>query len=160
MRIWNGKKKISTTLWSTVTEVKDDSLLQLSFSPREVEEVDHFRQVKVPNIYSVHQVQRNIHCVNYSKRIIQVSAARIIHCARCGLSMRAENCCSQVCAKFDLQTPEGENIVVTAFEGTLKATVWDVSSLSETELAEVLLLIENITVKYDSNTMIVKELSV
>lgn len=89
VRIWNGKKKLSTTLQSTVTEVKDDSLAQISFSPGEVEEIDHFRQVKVPNIYSVHQVQRNIHCVNCSKRIIQVSAVRIVHCDRCGHSMRA-----------------------------------------------------------------------
>ena len=137
------------TLRSTVTEVKDDSLAQLSFSLREFEEIDHFRQTKVPNIYSVHQVQRNIHCINCSRRIIQVSAARIIHCDRCGHSMRAENCCSQVCAKFTLLTPQGENIVVTTFGDTLTVNVQNVSSLSETKLAEVLLLIENVTVKYD-----------
>jgi len=33
VRIWNGKKKLSTTLRSTVTKVRDNSLAQLSFSP-------------------------------------------------------------------------------------------------------------------------------
>jgi len=70
--------------------------------------------------------------------------------------MRAKNCFRQVCAKFALQTPDGDNIVVTAFEDTLRATAQDVSRLSKTELAEVLFLIENVLVKCDCNTVIVK----
>ena len=147
VRIWNGKKKLSTTLRSTVTPVKDNSLAQLYF-PR-----GKLRKSIISDKSKCRIFTQFTNCKEISLRqllrIIQLSAARIVLCDRCGHSMRAENCFSQVCAKFALQAPEGDNIIMTAFEDTLTATAQDVSSVSETELAEVLLLMEHVLVKDD-----------
>ena len=75
--------------------------------------------------------------------------------------MRADDCSTQLWAKLAIQTPEGDNVILTAFLDTLTATtVKNIPSLSDTEVAEVLLLMDNVTLNYNRNRMIVTELSV
>lgn len=160
VRVWNEEKKLSTTFRSVVTEIQDESLAQLTVSEDQINVDDPSIEFQVPNIYSVEQLQTLIHCVNCSQRIIQATAARIVHCDICQHTMSAENCKRQLHAKLLFQSPKAETLTLTAFENALSTVVENISNLSQTEIVEELLLIDNLTVKYNPKTLIITELTI
>lgn len=162
VRSWAGKKKLSTTVRSIVTEIADDTLSKVFVSEEDLNTVD-FNEVtvKVSNIHSVQAVETFIHCLNKycSRRLLQPSAGKIVHCDRCGYTMRSSNCTKQVCAKIVIQLESGEQVNLTAFQSVLNRIFeGEISSLSETDVAEKLLLLEELTIRYNSDTQIITEL--
>ena len=73
--------------------------------------------------------------------------------------MRSSNCIKQVCAKIVVQLESGEQVNLTAFQSVLNSIFGgEISSLSETDVAEKLLLFEEVIIRYNSDTHIVTEL--
>ena len=73
--------------------------------------------------------------------------------------MRSSNCTKQVCAKIVIQLESGEQVNLTAFQSVLNRIFeGEISSLSETDVAEKLLLLEEVTIRYNSDTQIITEL--
>ena len=70
--------------------------------------------VNASNIHSVQPVETFIHCLNKycSRRLLQPSAGKIVHCDRCGYTRRSSNCTKQVCAKIVVQLDSGEQIII------------------------------------------------
>ena len=56
---------------------------------------------------------------------------------------------------FTVQGQDENDVIITAFEQTLKTVVRRVGEMSEEQLTEHLLLLNNITIKYNSSTLIV-----
>ena len=56
---------------------------------------------------------------------------------------------------FTVQGQDESNVTVTAFEQTLKAVIPRVGEMSEEQLTEHLLLLNNVSIKYSSSTLIV-----
>ena len=162
VRSWAGKKKLSTTVRSLVTEVADGTLSKVFLSEEDLKTVEcNEVTVKVSYIHSVQAVETFIHCLNKycSRRILQPSAGKIVHCDRCGYTMRSSNCTRQVCAKIVIQLDSGEQINLTAFQSVLNRIFeGEISSLSESEVAEKLLLLEELIIRYNSETQIITEL--
>lgn len=72
--------------------------------------------------------------------------------------MRISNCSQYVCAKLVLHV-NGQQIYLTAFQDVLSNVIkGDFARFSEVEIAEMLLLLENLTVVYNANSRVVKEL--
>ena len=160
VRSWAGKKKLSTTVRSVVTEIiADDTLSKVFVSEEDLNTVDcNEVTVKVSNIHSVQAVETFIHCLNKycSKRLLQPSAGKIVHCDRCGYTMISSNCTKQVCAKIVIQLESGEQVNLTAFQSVLNSIFeGEISSLSETYVAEKLLLLEEVIIRYNSDTQII-----
>ena len=162
VRSWAGKKKLSTTVRSVVTEIADETLSKVFVSEEDLKTVEcNEVTVKVSNIHSVQAIETFIHCLNKycSRRILQPSAGKIVHCDRCGYTMRSSNCTRQVCAKIVTQLDSGEQINLTAFQSVLNRIFeGEISSLSESEVAEKLLLLEELIIRYNSETQIITEL--
>ena len=55
---------------------------------------------------------------------------------------------------FTVQGQDENDVIITAFEQTLKTVVPRVGEMSEEQLTEHLLLLNNITIKYSSSTLI------
>ena len=114
----------------------------------------------MPYIYCVEQVKSYYQCVNCSRRLLQVTgASKICRRDRCGYTMRAANCEIQMCAKLVIKPKDDEQPVhLTAFENALKTALkCDVACLSEEEIAERLLLLDELTVSYNPRSMIITE---
>ena len=56
---------------------------------------------------------------------------------------------------FTVQGQDENDVIITAFEQTLKTVVPRVGEMSEEQLTEHLLLLNNITITYSSSTLIV-----
>ena len=65
------------------------------------------------------------------------------------------NCNKRMSVHFTVQGQDESNATVTAFEQTLKAVIPRVGEMSEEQLTEHLLLLNNVTIKHSSSTLIV-----
>ena len=63
------------------------------------------------------------------------------------------NCYKRMPVHFTVQGQDESDVTVTAFEQTLKAIVPRVGKMSEEQLTEHLLLLNNVTIKYSSLTL-------
>ena len=73
--------------------------------------------------------------------------------------MRSSNRTKQVCAKIVIQLDSGEQINLTAFQNVLNSIYeGEISSLSESNVAEKLLLLEELIIRYNSEMKIITEL--
>ena len=96
MRSWAGRKKLSTTVRSVVTEIANETPSKVFVCEEDLRSLDcNEVTVKVSNIHSVQAVETFIHCLNKycSRRILQPSEGKIVHCDRCGYTMRSTVLC-------------------------------------------------------------------
>ena len=114
--------------------------------------------VTVPNVHIIEKVERFIACFNCPKMILQATSSNVVHCNWCGHTMRISNCSQYVCAKLVLHV-NGQQIYLTAFQDVLSNVIKEgFARFSEVEIAEMLLLLENLTFVYNANSRVVKEL--
>ena len=62
-------------------------------------------------------------------------------------------CNKRMSVHFTVQGQDESDVIATAFEQTLKTFVPRVGEMSEEQLTEHLLLLNNITIKYSSSTL-------
>ena len=156
VRVWLGKKKLSTTLRSVIRAKADDTLEEIAVCEDDIKSNTRLITVKVPNIHSVEKVETTSHCLNCGRKLLQSTASKIVHCDRCGYTMRIANCSKRLSVKVVVES-EGELIHLTAFQNTLEKVVkCDVGG--EAEIAEMLLLLDEVTVTYNSKSLVIEEL--
>ena len=88
VRVWSGKKKLSTIKQTSITPVKD---LKLEAIPLvETDSSAHVETVAVKEFLSIQHFNKFPKCPK-CKKSIQHSTSKIIKCNRCGV-MRADKC--------------------------------------------------------------------
>ena len=158
VRVWNEAKKLSTMCSSVVTPVTDTTISQLQIPEEQLKSGNETVTVTVANIHTIEKVERSIACFNCAKRILQGISSNVVHCDWCGHTMRISNCSQYVCAKLVLYLNDRQ-IHLTAFQDVLSNVIkGDFAKFSEAEIAEMLLLLNNITVAYNANSRVLKEL--
>ena len=158
VRVWNEAKKLSTMRSSVVTPVTDTTISQLQIPEEQLKSGNETVTATVANIHTIEKVERFIACFNCAKRILQGTSSNVVHCDWCGHTMRISNCSQYVCAKLVLYVNDRQ-IHLTAFQDVLSNVIkGDFTKFSEAEIAEMLLLFNNIAVAYNANSRVVKEL--
>ena len=158
VRVWNEAKKLSTMRSSVVTPVTDTTISQLQIPEEQLKSGNETVTATVANIHTIEKVERFIACFNCAKRILQRTSSNVVHCDWCGHTTRISNCSQYVCAKLVLYV-NGQQIHLTVFQDVLSNVIKvDFARFSEAETAEMLLLLNNLTVAYNANSRVVKEL--
>ena len=155
VRFWNGAKKLTTSPNSVISVTQDDKLKAITMEePSEVPQEDELTVV-VPFVKTVEKVQQYPLCVHCSRKLLQATASVLVKCDRCKHTMVLANCNKRMSVHFTVQGQDESDVTVTAFEQTLKAVIPRVGEMSEEQLTEHLLLLNNVTIKYSSSTLIV-----
>ena len=155
VRFWNGAKKLTTSPNSVISVIQDDKLKGITLEePSEVPQEDELTVV-VPPIKTVEKVQQYPLCVYFSRKLLQATASVLVKCDRCKHTMVLANCNKRMSVHFTVQGQDESNVTVTAFEQTLKAVIPRVEEMSEEQLTEHLLLLNNVSIKHSSSTLIV-----
>ena len=155
VRFWNGAKKLTTSPNSVISVIQDDKLKAITMEePSEVPQEDELTVV-VPFVKTVEKVQQYPLCVHCSRKLLQATASVLVKCDRCKHTMVLANCNKRMSVHFTVQGQDESDVTVTAFEQTLKAVIPRVGEMSEEQLTEHLLLLNNVTMKYSSSTLIV-----
>ena len=152
--IWAGVKKVSTTMDTTVKAIVDETLNKFQLRK---EKSRLITLNNVPNIAFVQKVEKSIACKSCSQRVLQSTDAKIIHCDRCGATLRISDCRTQMCAKVVVEIPEGEQTSLTIFQNVLQSVIK--GDFDNEGVAEALLGFEELKIKFNTNTFVVTELS-
>lgn len=154
VRVWNGKKKVTRTNESTITPVADEDLDKMTVAPEEIESMSK-KVIAVECIDVVKSIITSILCSNCSKKILQAMGSNVIHCDRCGIRVRKSSCKRQIIVHIAVKPSGGDTVAL--FQNTLEGIMSNVDKLSKDELAEIQLYLENLTIKYDPNRIMVIE---
>jgi ribosomal protein L37AE/L43A len=159
IRVWAEKKKASTLVSSLITPITDETLAEIDTPVEENNESESASiTIKVQNVFSVKTISTFLQCLNCGRRVVQATAAKVIHCDRCRYTMRSADCTKKMCAQLVFQS-EDQQLHLTAFHDGLQALFQDdVNTLCENTIAETLLLQENLTLTYDPKALIILEL--
>ena len=96
VRLWGGKKKLSTTTNTKVILCNDEGLAKLVIetSGRQKEE-----NVKVNEIQSIQNIEQYLSCINCDKKIMQRTCTNVLKCDTCGFLMRSAQCAPKISAR-------------------------------------------------------------
>ena len=155
MRFWNSAKKLTTSPNSVISAIQDEKLKSITMEePSEVPQEDELT-VAIPFIKTVEKVQQYPLCIHCSRKLLRTTASLLVKCDRCKHTMVLSNCNKIIFVHFSVQGQDESDVIVTAFEQTLKTVVPRVGEMLEEQLTEQLLLLNNITIRYSSLTHIV-----
>ena len=156
-------KKLSTVISTDVTPVSDNqSLNDLQVPNEKIESTIDTVVVKAKNISLLNKIEYFIQCAKPAcqRKILPDTCRAVVCCDRCGGSMRLNDCSKQICVRIVVRPKNQKELGLTAFENTLKNVIaGELHSLTESEIAEVLLLLDRITITYNSTSMIVTKIS-
>lgn len=154
VRVWSGKKKLSTTIRTVVQPVQDPALSQIPIdsTDKETEET-----LQVSDVHSVQKIEKYLKCKHCNKKILQGTCTDVIQCERCGFIMRATTCEKSVTAKIVLLD---EQEVSLKIDDTLLTKMFgDVISIDDKTLAQKLLFLEDFAVTYNTDTLVVSDIN-
>ncbi|CAB4023831.1 Hypothetical predicted protein [Paramuricea clavata] len=154
VREWSGEKKVSTTVKSVIKSITDEALEKITVSEAEIETIAE-KVINVPFIDMVKSVNMSILCSNCSKKILQATANNIVRCDRCGCRMRLVSCKKQLSVQVLVKPIDGGAIELLIFQDSLKNIINSLDTLNEDQVAESLLALDNLQIKYDPTKMIV-----
>ena len=109
--------------------------------------------IEVDCIDIVKSVDVSTLCLNCSKKILQGTGNIVVHCDRCGSRMRIARCKKQLSVQI-IVTPksasDGDAIDLVLCQDTLETVIKNANGLNEGELAEGLLSLGSLKVKYNT----------
>ena len=156
VREWSGEKKVSTTPQSVIRSITDQALEKINVLEKDIETIAE-QTINIPSIDVVKSVKTYIFCSNCSKKTLQATANNIVRCDICGSRMRLVSCKRELSVKVVVLRPiDGDAIELSIAKDTLKSIIsLSLQTLNEDELAESLLALENLQIKYDPTKMII-----
>ena len=148
VRVWSGKKKLSTTIRTVVQPVQDPALSQIPIdsTDKETEET-----LQVSDVHSVQKIEKYLKCKHCNKKILQGTCTDVIQCERCGFIMRATTCEKSVTAKQQVSLKIDDTLLTKMFG--------DVISIDDKTLAQKLLFLEDFAVTYNTDTLVVSDIN-
>lgn len=161
VRIWSNQKKLCTTINTNITVVEHQHELE-ALEHEDTPILLDDKEMTVNNILTVDSVEQYTKCLNKNcqRKLVQLSAKNIAKCDRCGHTMRISNCESGMMAKIVVEQ-DGETHQLTIMNNVLQTVLGsDYLSLPEYEVAERLLNMENIQLKYRKESRIVSEINI
>ena len=122
VRIWNNIKRVTTLKKLLLGKsLQEGNLAQLKVEEDKIKSNSGEVAMSVQNLEMIEKVDKFICCSNpkYLRKSLQATSASIVHCDKCGNSMKTIKCKLHICVKFVLKIEE-QNIHLTAFEEELK----------------------------------------
>jgi len=137
-------------------EVMDEWLSAISLATEEeIREGSASSTLMIRNFQCVEKVESYLQRRKCSRKILQVMGTLVVRCDRCGYSMRTVDCPVHRYALVVMEVTDGSPVQVTIFNDVLEKLLPECKNLSDGEVEEMLLPMENVTITYDSDTYIV-----
>ena len=155
---WLGKKKVSTVVSSIIrTEEMNEYLSSiLLVMEEETQEGSASSTLTIRSFQCVEKVDLYLQYKKCFRKILQAMGTLVVQCDRCGYSMRTVDCPIHHYALVVIKVTYGSLVYITVHNDVLEKLVPDCKNLCDSKVEEMLLLMENITITYDSDTCIVQ----
>ncbi|CAB4001991.1 Hypothetical predicted protein [Paramuricea clavata] len=155
VRVWKNVKKLTTTPSSIIVETENTEIAEIDVDVTSEHDETELTVV-VPFITSVEQIELYRICVQCSKKLLQATASLIVKCDRCTHSMVLSNCEKKMSAHITVANNNPVTLMV--LDHNLRSLISNMDEMSEEQIIETLLLLNNVSIKYDPVTLIVSEI--
>lgn len=157
LRIWAGKKKLSTTKKTTIELVNED-LNITSDALDEQDDKDDIATVTATKFRRMPRYEMFNRCNWCQRRIPQATTSNVVKCNNCGI-IKKEDIAIGITSTVVVQVETGELLTLKIRDEMLeKILEHDVKEMDEEQLSNELLYKENITLTYDVHNLLVKEI--
>ena len=149
---WLGKKKVSTVVSSIIrTEEMNEYLSSILLVMEE-----EIQEGSASSTLTIRSFDLYLQYKKCFRKILQAMGTLVVQCDRCGYSMRTVDCPIHHYALVVMKVTYGSPVYITVLNDVLEKLVPDFKNLCDSKVEEMLLLMENITITYDSDTCIVQ----
>ena len=155
VRFRGQSKYLTTTRVSRIIEADDEALMQLDDSTAVVLLLPPSdTAVLVESLRSVNiEIVRS--CIGCSAKIPSAIQTKILKCLRCGDRMRFQDCKLEVAVKITVVDENDSTLSLTIFSEVIEKLLGvDTTVLSADEIAEKLLLLENLKILFNQNMVV------
>ena len=156
VRVWSGKKKLSTTTHTVAHPFDDPALCQIPIKSRDKQTQE---TLQVGDVHSVQKIEKHYKCKHCNKKILQGTCTGAIQCERCSFIMRRTTCEKSVTAKVVVLRND-QQLSLKIDDVVLTKIFGDVISIDDITLAEKLLFLENFAVTYNTDTLLVSDINI
>lgn len=160
VRIWNSKKKLSTTRATKISPIQDEDLdaIVCDETCHESSHTDVNITLNVEKIKRVLKFDKFFRCPDCHKRIAS-SCHSTVKCQQCG-TMPLEDCENGFIANILLIDNDDNKVTLKMGDEVLEPVIEDCINMDEQALAEQLFALKPSSLTYNKETLMVKELCV
>ena len=151
VRTWAKRKKLSTTVKTQIKEIKDEEIDKIEISQTRKQAKD---TVVIKEFSTITKCEKFQKCPKFQKKIPQTTCARIAKCHKCGM-MKADKCQVGLFLTVTVETTEKELSLHMSDEILASILKHVVSSMDKSAIGEELLFVENISVTYDVDSLVI-----
>ena len=150
VRIWSNKKKLAIQKKTNITQIKEDQELNdVEIQTQETLMVKRFKRIQ--KFYKFSK------CPDCSRRF-PVTYQDTVKCVQCG-TMRSDECSTGITAKIIVMDDQDNKLSVKMGDQVLAQLVDNILNQDEQTLAQKLLFVENISITYNKDTLIVSKIN-
>ena len=152
VRIWSNKKKLATQKKTNITQIKEDQELndveiqtQETTEPQETLMVKRFKRIQKFDKFSK--------CPHCSRRL-PGTCQDTVKCEQCGTT-RSDECSTGITAKIIVMDDQDNKLSVKMGDQVLGQLADNILNQDEQTLAQKLLFVENVSITYNNDTLMV-----
>ena len=156
VRIWSNKKKLATQKKTNITKIKEDQELndveiqtQETTEPQETLMVKRFKRIQKFDKFSK--------CPHCSRRF-PGTCQDTVKCEQCGTT-RSDECSTGITAKIIVMDDQDNKLSVKMGDQVLGQLVDNILNQDKQTLAQKLLFVENVSITYNKDTLIVSKIN-
>ena len=153
LKIWSGRKKVSTTRRTTITESNHEKLTAITVQENEEEDPPTYTAV-IKEVTNVPHFEKFFKCYNCFKKVSQSGTSKVSRCAKYGM-IKADKCTNGLSVTIEVIDDKGKSLALKVTSEILKKLIQEEElSLEENTVGEKLLFMENFQVTYDAKFVI------
>lgn len=156
VRIWSNKKKLATQKKTNITQIKEDQELNdVQVQKQETTELQETLMVK--RFTRIQKFDKFSKCPDCSGRL-PGTCQDTVKCEQCG-TMRSDECSTGITAKIIVMDDQDNKLSVKMGDQVLGQLVDNILNQDEQTLAQKLLFVQNVSVTYNKDTLIVSKIN-
>lgn len=156
VRIWSNKKKLATQKKTNITQIKEDQELNdVQVQKQETTELQETLMVK--RFTRIQKFDKFSKCPDCSRRL-PGTCQDTVKCEQCG-TMRSDECSTGITAKIIVMDDQDNKLSVKMGDQVLGQLVDNILNQDEQTLAQKLLFVQNVSITYNKDTLIVSKIN-
>ena len=156
VRVWSNKKKLATQKNTNIKQIQEDQELNdVEIQTQETTEQQETIMVKrFKRIQKFDKFSKRLDC----SRRLPGTCQDTVKCEQCG-TMRSEECSTGITSKIIVMDDQDNKLSVKMGDQVLGQLVDNILNQDEQTLAQKLLFVENVSITYNKDTLIVSKIN-
>ena len=156
VRVWSNKKKLATQKNTNIKQIQEDQELN-DVEIQTQETTEQQETIMVKRFKRIQKFDKFSKCPDCSRRL-PGTCQDTFKCEQCG-TMRSEECSTGITTKIIVMDDQDNELSVKMGDKVLGQLIGNILNQDEQTLAQKLLFVENVSITYNKDTLIVSKIN-